>query len=80
MFLLGLFFKDRQLISLEDEIKRANNKISNLELEIEKMKGHIMSLRGSINRRIMKDTPEEETETNKNPTVFLTPNGYPLKS
>ena len=42
-------------------------RVSNLELEIEKLKTQILSLRGLVNRKIGFDNPKPQTETNKSP-------------
>lgn len=42
-------------------------RVGNLELEIEKLKTHILSLRGLINRRMSKGSDLGETEEIKNP-------------
>lgn len=42
-------------------------RVSNLELEIEKLKTHINSLRGLVNKKIFKDSTPRETEELKSP-------------
>lgn len=42
-------------------------RVSNLELELEKLRTHIQSVRGLVNRKLGADLPRPETEQLKSP-------------
>lgn len=46
----------------DKEIRDMRARVGNLEIEIEKLKTHINSLRGLINRKVFKDTEPGKTE------------------
>lgn len=48
----------------DSELKK---KISSLELEVEKIKGHMISLRGFVNRKMQDSFDDEEEEKPDNP-------------
>jgi len=80
-------FWQNKYLKLTDAICRdvmeSKTRIMNLEMDLEKLKSHIISLRGTINRskgKSFEEEEEEQTEKNKNPQVFLNPNGHPLGS
>lgn len=59
-------------------------KLSVVSTELEQLKTNQNSIRGLINRKLNPEKVEEvieegETETNKNPNIFLAPNGSTLK-
>ena len=63
---MGLFgFKFN--INKDSDFIFAVQRISNLELEIEKLKTHINSLRGLINRKVFKELTPDEKEQFKSP-------------
>ena len=59
-------------------------KLSVVSTELEQLKTNQNSIRGLINRKLNPEKVDEvveegETETNKNPNIFLAPNGAALK-
>ena len=64
---MGFFNKKKKIIyepeSIQEIEKILAKRLDNLELEIEKIKSHIISLRGFVNRRLSGQDPA--TETNK---------------
>jgi len=88
---MGLFSKSKinsdeyeilhkKIISCAGDLDLINTKISALN-------SALASLRSSFNQHKIRDKEQEspiieeqETETNKNPDIFLNPNGLPLKS
>jgi len=62
----GKMFKKFNILQDGDFIV-IQTRVSNLELEIEKLKTQILSLRGLVNRKIGFDNPKPQTETNKSP-------------
>lgn len=58
------------------EVANLKSKITNLELEIEKLKSHVMSLRGLVNRKMGGGFEEEKPQ--KESSVLLDPNGNPV--
>jgi tRNA C32,U32 (ribose-2'-O)-methylase TrmJ len=80
-------FWNHQKILNEEEIKKIieeqKKKLADLEFEFERMKSHMTSLRGLVNRKLeypkeIKEMQETETENNIKPSVFLSPNGLPI--
>jgi hypothetical protein len=68
---------------IAEEFYEIRKKISNVELELEKMKSHIISVRGLVNRsrknkeeEMTEESPEEESPEEK---VLLSPEGQKLK-
>lgn len=59
-----MLFKERSLLKDGDFIL-IQSRVGNLELEIEKMKTHINSLRGLVNRKIGSDLDPEKKENLK---------------
>ena len=66
---MGLFgFKkslETQFKILAEDFLRMSKKISDQDLEIEKLKTHMFSLRGLINRKLGSDLGISEKETSK---------------
>ena len=52
------------LKSVVDQLSKQTSRISDLELEIEKFKSQLISLRGLVNRKLGSELPEE-TQTSK---------------
>ena len=70
LFYFGLFVKmfGKQKNLLQDgDFILIQTRVSNLELEIEKIKTHIISLRGLMNRKLGDFEKPEQTETIKSP-------------
>ena len=61
-----MFGKQKNLLQDGDFIL-IQTRVSNLELEIEKIKTHIISLRGLMNRKLGDFEKPEQTETIKSP-------------
>lgn len=59
-----MFFNNKNIPYDDTELKR---KISNIELDIEKLKGHVNSVRGLVNRQRAKGLDDEEEEEQENP-------------
>lgn len=59
-----MFFKKKKKVEVVDEIDPNKKRFDELELEIEKIKSHIISLRGFVNRRMAGEIPSEETFKN----------------
>lgn len=62
-----MFFKKKEKVNnkfLEQEIDLLKNKLADFELEVEKIKSHIISLRGFVNRRLgAGDVPSETSKS-----------------
>jgi len=69
-------------LSLIKKIDKAISDICQLQHNQELLKTNQNSLRGLVNRKIggVLEEPKEETETNKNPDILLSPNGNILKT
>ena len=69
-------------LSLIKKVDKALSDICQLQHNQELLKTNQNSLRGLVNRKIggVLEEPKEETETNKNPDIFLSPNGNFLKT
>lgn len=83
---MGLFFRDSIYKNkiLVAEVTNLMSKVSSLELEMEKLKGHMLSLRGYVNRsKQLKELPVEEEQQVEEETpetkVLLDPNGNKIK-
>jgi hypothetical protein len=63
-----------------DEFQKLFAMFSNLRIEVETVKLELQLYKNKLSRKagIMKE--EEQTETNKNPSIFLNPNGLPIKT
>jgi len=60
---------------IEERIK----KINDYEMDMEKIKTHVLSLRGLMNRKLSGDKAEElKIEENAEPQVLLGPSGLPV--
>jgi len=69
-FCFGLFVKmfGKQKNLLQDgDFILIQTRVSNLELELEKLKSQIISLRGLVNRKLGDFEKPEQTETIKSP-------------
>lgn len=62
-----MFGKNADYKKLEAKIELLESRIRNLELEAERTKTHINSVRGLINRRLSKGAEDYETENIKSP-------------
>lgn len=66
------------------DLEDLKTKVFSFELELEKLKSHIISLRGLVNRKIESpgikefEDPKTETDNNIKPSIFLSPNGLPI--
>lgn len=69
-----MFFAKKN-IGLEDKIKELERGLQSTLLEIEKLKTHIISLRGLVNRKLHNDVEESDTTKDLNNTVLLPDNG-----
>jgi hypothetical protein len=72
-----MFFNNKFDIAKDVNYLALEQKVKNLELQIEMMKTNLASLRGLMNRKLG-NVEETQTEKNKNPSIFLTPNGLPI--
>jgi len=57
---MGLFGSEKRNLLQDGDFILIQTRVANLELEIEKMKTHINSLRGLINRKLSQELPEEK--------------------
>ena len=57
---MGLFGSKEKNLLQDGDFILIQSRVSNLELELEKLKTHLTSLRGLVNRRLEKDIPEEK--------------------
>ena len=66
--LQACFFKMFKKFNIMNDLDfiAMQSRVSNLELEIEKLKSQIISLRGLVNKKLSYDNPEP-TETSKSP-------------
>lgn len=83
---MGLFKTKELDIETKTKVITLSAKVDALEQQIEILKTNINSLRGLVNRKFSVSTKDEdisevssESETSKNPEIFLSPNGSPLK-
>jgi hypothetical protein len=81
---MGLFFENRRISFLNDRIDALMTKVKDMELENEKLKSHMISLRGFVNRNklakeglVQEETPAEEESPEQK--VLLDPNGNKIK-
>lgn len=65
----------KEIEELEKKVDKAITDIAQLQHDQELLKTNQNSLRGLINRKIGNET---KTETNINPSVFLSPHGTPI--
>jgi len=70
--------------SLAKKLVEVSTRIEELENKFKILTTNYDNLRGNFNRKLRglkaEEEPEEETETNKNPDILLSPDGYPLKT
>jgi len=64
---MGLFGSEKKNLLQDGDFILIQTRVGNLELEIEKLKTHINSLRGLINRKWSKEVAPDEKETIKSP-------------
>jgi len=65
---MGFFEKQKKISLLNDgDFIVIQTKVRNLELEIEKMRSHLISLRGFVNRNLEpQNYKQDKSETDKN--------------
>lgn len=74
-------FSFNRKCNFEEKIEKIEKKIKDLEETIEKVDIKAMEAQRSYRaklKRITGDEEKKENETNKNPNVFLSPNGSPI--
>ena len=74
----------REYESCSKKLTELSGKIEELDTKFKILGTNYDNLRGQFNRKLSGIKKEEqteemqETETNKNPSIFLTPNGTPI--
>ena len=62
---MGLFGSKNKNLLQDGDFILIQTRVSNLELEIEKFKSQLISLRGLVNRKLGENAGIEETQTSK---------------
>jgi hypothetical protein len=74
-------FKIFNQCNCEERLQIIEKKLKEFAVDLEKIDIKAMEAQRSYRaklKRITGDVEEEKTETNKNPSVFLSPNGTPI--